>query len=228
MTRSKITTAPKSKQRIFLVDDHPITREGLARLINHERDLEVCGQANTAAKAVTDIEPLKPDLVVVDVSLTTGASGLELIKDLVARHPRLRMLALSTHDEALYAERALRAGAKGYVMKQEPTEKVMAAIRQVLAGGIFLSDAMKDRLLRKITQSGSAPSASEIERLSDRELEVYRLIGQGRGTRQIANELHLSMSTVETYRTHIKEKLHLSSASELVRRAVEWVHSQAS
>ena len=228
MTRSKKTIAPKSKQRIFLVDDHPITREGLARLINHERDLEVCGQANTAAKAVTDIEPLKPDLVVVDVSLTTGASGLELIKDLAARHPRLRMLALSTHDEALYAERALRAGAKGYVMKQEPTEKVMAAIRQVLAGGIFLSDAMKDRLLRKITQSGSAPSASEIERLSDRELEVYRLIGQGRGTRQIADELHLSMSTVETYRTHIKEKLHLSSASELVRRAVEWVHSQAS
>jgi DNA-binding NarL/FixJ family response regulator len=210
------------------VDDHPITREGLARLINHERDMEVCGQANTAAKAVTDIEPMKPDLVVVDVSLTTGASGLELIKDLVARHPRLRMLALSTHDEALYAERALRAGAKGYVMKQEPTEKVMAAIRQVLDGGIFLSDAMKDRLLRKITQSGSAPSASEIERLSDRELEVYRLIGQGRGTRQIADELHLSMSTVETYRTHIKEKLHLSSAPELVRRAVEWVHSQAS
>jgi DNA-binding NarL/FixJ family response regulator len=228
MTRSKKTTAPKSKQRIFLVDDHPITREGLARLINHERDMEVCGQANTAAKAVTDIEPLKPDLVVVDVSLTTGASGLELIKDLVARHPRLRMLALSTHDEALYAERALRAGAKGYVMKQEPTEKVMAAIRQVLDGGIFLSDAMKDRLLRKITQSGSAPSASEIERLSDRELEVYRLIGQGRGTRQIADELHLSMSTVETYRTHIKEKLHLASAPELVRRAVEWVHSQAS
>jgi DNA-binding NarL/FixJ family response regulator len=228
MTRSKKTTAPKSKQRIFLVDDHPITREGLARLINHERDMEVCGQANTAAKAVTDIEPLKPDLVVVDVSLTTGASGLELIKDLVARHPRLRMLALSTHDEALYAERALRAGTKGYVMKQEPTEKVMAAIRQVLDGGIFLSDAMKDRLLRKITQSGSAPSASEIERLSDRELEVYRLIGQGRGTRQIADELHLSMSTVETYRTHIKEKLHLASAPELVRRAVEWVHSQAS
>jgi DNA-binding NarL/FixJ family response regulator len=228
MTRSKKTTAPKSKQRIFLVDDHPITREGLARLINHERDMEVCGHANTAAKAVTDIEPLKPDLVVVDVSLTTGASGLELIKDLGARHPRLRMLALSTHDEALYAERALRAGAKGYVMKQEPTEKVMAAIRQVLAGGIFLSDAMKDRLLRKITQSGSAPSASEIERLSDRELEVYRLIGQGRGTRQIADELHLSMSTVETYRTHIKEKLHLASAPELVRRAVEWVHSQAS
>lgn len=228
MTRSKKTTAPKSKQRIFLVDDHPITREGLARLINHERDMEVCGQANTAAKAVTDIEPMKPDLVVVDVSLTTGASGLELIKDLVARHPRLRMLALSTHDEALYAERALRAGAKGYVMKQEPTEKVMAAIRQVLDGGIFLSDAMKDRLLHKMTQSGSAPTATEIERLSDRELEVYRLIGQGRGTRQIANELHLSMSTVETYRTHIKEKLHLASAPELVRRAVEWVHSQAS
>ena len=228
MTRSQKPTTKGSKQRIFLVDDHPITREGLARLINHEPDMEVCGQANTAARAVDDIEPLKPDLVIVDVSLTTGASGLELIKDLAARHARLRMLALSTHDEALYAERALRAGAKGYVMKQEPTEKVMVAIRQVLRGGIYLSEAMNDRLLHKMTQSGSAPSASEIERLSDRELEVYRLIGQGRGTRQIADELHLSMSTVETYRTHLKDKLHLSSAPELVRRAVEWVHSQAS
>lgn len=229
MKRSQKTTAAKlAKHRIFLVDDHPITREGLARLINHEPDMEVCGQANTAAKAVTEIETAKPDLVVVDVSLTTGASGLELIKDLLVRHPRLRMLALSTHDEALYAERALRAGAKGYVMKQEPTEKVMTAIRQVLDGRIYLSDAMNNRLLHRMTQSGSAPTATEIERLSDRELEVYRLIGQGRGTRQIATELHLSISTVETYRTHIKDKLHLASAPELVRRAVEWVHSQAS
>lgn len=228
MKHSKKTTAKNSKHRIFLVDDHPITREGLARLINHEPDLEVCGQANAAVRAVAEIEKQKPDLVVVDVSLTTGASGLELMKDLLARHPRLRMLGLSTHDEALYAERALRAGAKGYVMKQEPTEKVMAAIRQVLSGGIYLSEAMNNRLLHKMTQSGSAPTATEIEQLSDRELEVYRLIGQGRGTRQIATELHLSMSTVETYRTHIKDKLHLSGAPELVRRAVEWVHSQAS
>lgn len=217
-----------SKRRIFLVDDHPITREGLARLINREPDMEVCGQANTAARAIAEIEQTKPDLVVVDVSLTTGASGLELIKDLLVRHARLPMLGLSTHDESLYAERALRAGAKGYVMKQEPTEKVMTAIRQVLDGRIYLSEAMNDRLLHKMTRSGSAPTATEIEQLSDRELEIYRLIGQGRGTRQIAVELHLSVSTVETHRTHIKEKLHLSSAPELVRRAVEWVHSQAS
>lgn len=228
MKHPKKIAAKNSKHRIFLVDDHPITREGLARLINHEPDLEICGQANAAVRAVAEIEKQKPDLVVVDVSLTTGASGLELMKDLLARHPRLRMLGLSTHDEALYAERALRAGARGYVMKQEPTEKVMAAIRQVLNGGIYLSEAMNNRLLHKMTRSGSAPTATEIEQLSDRELEVYRLIGQGRGTRQIATELHLSMSTVETHRTHIKDKLHLSGAPELVRRAVEWVHSQAS
>jgi len=228
MSRAKKLAAHSAKHRVFLVDDHPITREGLARLINHETDMEVCGQVGTAAKAMAEIELLKPDLVVVDVSLTNGASGLELIKDLAARHPRLRMLTLSTHDEVLYAERALRAGAKGYVMKQEATPKVMAAIRQVLHGGVYLSEAMNNRVLHKMTQTGAVPTATEIEQLSDRELEVYRLIGRGHGTRQIADELHLSISTVETYRTHIKDKLHLASAPELVRRAVEWVHSQAS
>lgn len=217
-----------AKRRIFLVDDHPVTREGLARLINHEADLEVCGEAGTAAAALLAIESRKPDLVIIDVSLTTGASGLELMKDLSARDARLRMLALSTHDETLYAERALRAGAKGYVMKHEPTAQVMLAIRKVLHGEVFLSKAMNERMLRKMTARGGAPLASEIERLSDRELEVYRLLGQGRGTRQIAGELNLSISTVETYRTHIKEKLRLNGAPELVRHAVEWVHSQAS
>jgi len=228
MKGSKTKLPKPRKHRIFLVDDHPVTREGLARLINHEADLQVCGEAGTAAKALPQIEALKPDLVVIDVSLTAGASGLELIKDLVARHSRLLMLALSTHDEALYAERALRAGAKGYVMKQEPTEHVMQAIRKILAGEVYLSKAMNARMLHKLTEAHAAPLASEIEQLSDRELEVYRLLGQGRGTRQIAEELHLSMSTVETYRTHIKEKLRLGSAPELVRHAVEWVHSQAS
>jgi DNA-binding NarL/FixJ family response regulator len=224
---SKPTPGP-AKRRIFLVDDHPVTREGLARLINHESDLEICGEAGTAAAALPAIAARKPDLVIIDVSLTTGASGLELMKDLAARDARLRMLALSTHDESLYAERALRAGAKGYVMKQEPTEQVMLAIRKVLHGEVFLSQAMNERMLRKMTARGGAPLASEIERLSDRELEVYRLLGQGRGTRQIAGELNLSISTVETYRTHIKEKLRLNGAPELVRHAVEWVHSQAS
>ena len=175
-----------------------------------------------------EIEAQKPDLAIIDVSLTAGASGLELIKDLAARHPRLRMLTLSTHDETLYAERALRAGAKGYVMKQEPIANVMQAIRKILDGEIYLSQTMNDRLLRKMVHPRAASPGADIEQLSDRELEVYRLLGQGRGTRQIAEELHVSISTVETHRTHIKDKLHLASAPELVRRAVEWVHSQAS
>jgi DNA-binding NarL/FixJ family response regulator len=137
------------------------------------------------------------------------------------------MLALSTHDETLYAERALRAGAKGYVMKQELTERIMLAIRSILNGEIYLSRAMKERMLRRLTDGDSQPLASEIEQLSDRELEVFRLLGQGLGTRQIASNLHLSISTVETHRTHIKEKLHIPRAPELVRRAVEWVQSQA-
>jgi len=228
MKRSSKKTADPVKHQIYLVDDHPVTREGLARLINLEPDLEVCGEASSAARAVVAIEALKPDLVIIDVSLTSGPSGLELMKNLAVRHPKLRMLALSTHDEALYAERALRAGTKGYVMKQEPTENVMQAIRKILDGGIYLSQAMNDRLLHKVVRPHSAPTVSEIEKLSDRELEVYRLLGQGRGTRQIASELHLSVSTVETYRAHIKDKLHLKSAPELVRHAVEWVHSQAS
>jgi len=228
MARSIKHKAISRKRRILLVDDHPVTREGLARLINHEPGLEVCGEANTATKAVSIIDQLKPDLVVVDVSLGKGASGLELIKDLLARDQKLRILALSTHDESLYAERALRAGAKGYVMKQEPTAEVMEAMRKVMDGEIYLSKAMNERMLQRMTGSTTALLATEIDQLSDRELEVYRLLGQGRGTRQIAGELHLSVSTVETYRTHIKEKLHISSAPELVRRAVEWVHSQSS
>lgn len=227
MNRTKIKSSPH-KRRVFLVDDHPVTRDGLARLINHEMDLEVCGTAGTAAGAAQEVEQQKPDLVIIDVSLGKGASGLELIKDLVSRDRRLKMLALSTHDEALYAERALRAGAKGYVMKQEPTEHVMQAIRKILNGEVHLSKRMSDRVLHKMTQRHSAPAISDIETLSDRELEVYRLFGQGRGTRQIATELHLSISTVETHRAHIKEKLNLNSTTELLRHAVEWVHSQTS
>jgi DNA-binding NarL/FixJ family response regulator len=228
MTRVVKTTPKLRRHRIFLVDDHPVTREGLARLINNEPDLEVCGEAGAASRAFSEIGATKPDLVIVDVSLTTGPSGLELIKNLAARDARQRMLALSTHDESLYAERALRAGAKGYVMKQEPTRHVMQAIRKILNGEIYLSKTMNDRMLRKITAPNSAPLASDIEQLSDRELEVYRLLGQGRGTREIAGELHLSFSTVESYRAHIKDKLQLRNAAELVRHAVEWVHSQAS
>ena len=230
MTNAKKITLRhmQRKHRVFLVDDHPVTREGLARLINHEPDLEVCGEASTAARAVPEIEWSQPDLVIIDVSLTKGASGLELIKDLAARHAKLPMLTFSTHDESLYAERALRAGARGYVMKQEPTDSIMQAIRKVLDGEIYLSRAMSERLLHKLVRPHAAPVNSEVERLSDRELEVFRLLGQGHGTRMIAKELHLSVSTVESHRAHIKDKLHLNSAPALVRHAVEWVHSQAS
>jgi DNA-binding NarL/FixJ family response regulator len=225
--KKKLKPARLAKRRIYLVDDHPVTRAGLARLINLEPDLEMCGEAGSAAQAVAGVEALKPDLVIVDISLAGGPGGLELIKDLAARNSRLKMLAFSTHDETLYAERALRAGATGYVMKQELTEDIMQAIRRVLAGEIYASGAMKDRMLRKMTERQSPPLASEIELLSDRELEVFRLLGRGLGTRQVAAQLHVSISTVETHRSHIKEKLHLHRAPELVQRAVEWVQSQA-
>jgi DNA-binding NarL/FixJ family response regulator len=228
MTKAKKLAHKREKHRLFLVDDHPVTREGLARLVNQQPDLTVCGEAGTASKAVQEIEKSKPDLVVIDVSLTKGPSGLELIKDLAVRHARLPVLTFSTHDELLYAERALRAGARGYVMKQEPTDRIMQAIRTVLDGKIYLSKAMNDRLLHKLIKPHSAPVNSDIEKLSDRELEVFRLLGQGLGTRGIAKELHLSVSTVESHRARIKEKLHLDSAPALVRHAVEWVHSQAS
>jgi DNA-binding NarL/FixJ family response regulator len=170
---------------------------------------------------------LKPDLVLVDISLG-GTSGIELIKDLGRRCAVLPILVLSTHDELLYAERSLRAGAKGYVMKHEPTERVMAAIRLVLRGGVYLSEQMHSRLLRKMARGPTVPQVSEMDQLSDRELEVFELIGGGCTTAQIAASLHLGVSTVETYRAHIKEKLKLENATELMRRAVEWVESAGS
>jgi DNA-binding NarL/FixJ family response regulator len=215
------------KRRLLLVEDHPVTREGLAQLLNQQPDLHVCGQAGTAPEALTAAGVVRPDLVLVDISLG-GTSGIELIKDLISRDANLPILVLSTHDELLYAERSLRAGAKGYVMKHEPTEKVMEAIRQVLRGGVFLSEQMQKRLFHKVVRGLPVPEASEIDRLSDRELEVFELIGEGCATAQIAASLHLSVSTVETYRAHIKEKLNLESGTELVRRAVEWVESPLS
>jgi len=218
-------TAGQRKHQVFLVEDHPVTREGFAQLINFQTDLQVCGQAGTAGQAFTDIAALKPDLVIVDISLA-GTSGIELIKDLVSRDPILKVLVLSMHDESLYAERALRAGARGYVMKQEPTEHVMAAIRHVLGGGVYLSVRMRDHLLFNVVGRLSAARASDLDRLSDRELEVFQLIGEGRTTAQIGASLHLSVSTVETYRAHIKEKLRLRNATELVQHAVDWIHTR--
>ncbi|HWI59345.1 MAG TPA: response regulator transcription factor [Bacillota bacterium] len=211
------------KKRLFLVEDHPVTREGFAQLINYQADLQVCGQAGTAAKALMGVDTLQPDLVIVDISLAES-NGLELIKQLKTRYPALPMLVLSTHDEALYAERALRAGARGYVMKQAPTSEVMKAIRQALSGELYLSEAMRDKLVHQHLSGTVAPTTTDVGALSDRELEVFELIGHGHTTRRIASKLHLSISTVETHRAHIKEKLKLANAVELVRRAVEWVN----
>jgi len=213
------------KHSLYLVEDHPVTREGLARLINFEPDLHVCGQAGSSAQALADIPAAKPSLVLVDISLA-GTSGIELIKDIVARHPVLPVLVLSTHDETLYAERALRAGAKGYIMKYESTGEVMRAIRKVLRGGIYLSERMEERLLGRVAVGRPAVSGSDVERLSDRELEVFTLLGQGQSTAQISAVLHISGSTVATHRAHIMEKLQLEHSRELVRRAVAWVQTQ--
>jgi DNA-binding NarL/FixJ family response regulator len=214
-----------AKRRLFLVEDHPVTREGFAQLINYQPDLEVCGQAGSAAKAISSIDVLLPDLAIVDISLAES-NGLELIKQLKSRCPGLAILVLSTHDESLYAQRALRAGARGYVMKQAPTSEVMNAIRMVLSGELYLSDPMRSRLVREHLHGPKPARGTEIEGLSDRELEIFELIGHGHTTRRIAGKLHLSISTVETHRAHIKEKLALPNAMELVRRAVEWVNHQ--
>lgn len=222
----KFGPAGLGKYQIFLVEDHPVTRKGLVRIINQEPDLEVCGEAATATQAMEQIEARLPDLVIVDISLKSGASGLELIKNLSSRHAGLLMLVLSTHDEKLYAERALRAGARGYLMKSEPVNQVMQGIRKILRGEKPLSEAMNGRLLQKRPPHQSSSGVFESERLSDRELEIYGLIGRGWKTRQIASDLKLSVSTVETYRAHIKQKLHIHNASQLVQHAVEWSHSQ--
>lgn len=213
------------KHELFLVEDHPVTREGLAQLINYQDDLHVCGSAGTAAKALAGIETSRPDLVLLDVTLPDG-HGIELVKDLKARYPDLRVLVLSMHDEVLYAERAIRAGASGYIMKQEPTDTVLTAARQILNGKPYLSPKLQERVLQRFAAGISTPANSEVERLTDRELEVFELIGHGRGTREIAEQLRLSVSTVETHRAHLKEKLELDSATELVRRAVEWVSNR--
>jgi len=214
-----------NKAGILVVDDHPIVRQGLAELINHEDDLTVCGLAEDAYQAMQAIKTSKPDMVIVDISLKE-TSGVGLIKDIKVQYPNLPVLALSMHDESLYAERAMRAGARGYIMKQEATEKVITAIRKVLDGQLYASERMTARMMRKIVGGHSDPAASPIETLSDRELEVFLMIGQGHSTRQIAEKLHLSIKTIETYRAHIKDKLNLADAAELLQYAIQWVSSQ--
>jgi len=212
----------KEKVRVLIVDDHPVVRQGLRILIQGEPDLVVCAEAGTAGEALQAAGEHQPDVAVIDLTLK-DTSGLDLIKDLKVRHPEVASLVLSMSDENLYAERALRAGARGYVMKEIGTERLIQAIRCVHAGGVYVSDAMQSRLLGRLVDGPAPEETSAVDRLSDRELEVLELIGRGKGTREIANHLHLSPKTIETYRAHIKEKLNLANATQLVQRAVRHV-----
>jgi DNA-binding NarL/FixJ family response regulator len=209
------------KRRIFLVDDHPLVREGLTNLINEQNDLAVCGEAEDCAGAMTGIAKTRPDVVLVDISLK-NESGLELVKNLESQFPLVALIVLSMHDEALYAERALRAGARGYVMKRESTKSVLASIRRVLEGGVYVSERVVNSMARRFTSSPKQAEASPVERLSDRELEIFRLLGQGRTTAQIAEDLHLSLKTVQAYCARAKEKFGVSSLGELLRAAIRW------
>lgn len=213
------------KSRVLIVEDHPLFREGLAQMIDRNAGLIVCGQAADAAGAMRAVTELRPDMVTVDISLE-GGSGIELIKTLKAKHEDLPILVISMHDEALYAERALRAGAQGYVMKNEPARTVKAAILKVLGGEIFLSEKMSSSVLAKLMRGKSEPPVSPVARLSDRELEVFEMLGRGKPTRQIAEELNLTIPTIHSFRNRIKEKLQLKNSTEMMLHAMQWVRER--
>jgi DNA-binding NarL/FixJ family response regulator len=215
------------KRKVFVVDDHPLVREWLTNLINQQSDLLVCGEAASAAEAMQAIAASNPEVAIVDISLK-DSSGIELIKDLKRSCPALVVLVLSMHDESLYAERALRAGAKGYIMKRETTRKVVEALRRVLEGKFYISEAVAEAITARVAEGKNPVPRSPIEQLSDRELAVFNLLGEGRGTRQIAETLRVSLKTVQAYCARIKEKLNLHSGSELVRAAVRYNESNAS
>ncbi len=216
----------KGKRSILIVEDHPILREGLRRIINHEVDLFVVGEAWDTLTAETAIHEKKPDLVLVDISLR-GSNGLDLIRALKTNYEWLHTLVLSMHDEVLYAERAFRAGAKGYVTKSEPSDILLAAIRKVLAGQYYLSDALISRVFGQLYEKRTEKGRSNVETLSDRELGVLEMMGQGASTHQIAENLYLSMKTIQTYQQRIKDKLSLKNATELIQYATQWVNENA-
>ncbi len=220
-------TAINGVKRILIVDDHPLMRKGLALTLEAEPDLVVCGQVESAEEALGAFEEVAPDMAIVDISLP-GMSGLELIKHLHMLNPELGILVVSRHEETLYAERAIRAGARGYVMKLEAGKVIVQAVRRVLDGGIYVSDEINERLLMGIASRQGQMAQSPLEVLSDRELEVFELTGRGLGTREIAERLHLSIKTVESYRARIKNKLNLGNAAELMQHAVQWVESEDS
>lgn len=219
------TPTPATRKRILLVDDHPFMRAGLGQLIERQADLAVCGEAGGPAEALKLIAQHKPDLVLTDLTMP-GRSGLEFIKDLHALHPTLSILIMTMHDESVFAERALRAGARGYIMKEAGGEKLLTAIRRVLTGEVYVSDKMAARILSGLSGPKPRGSSSPIEKLTDREFEVFQLIGQGKSTREMAAELNLSPKTVDVHRANIKEKLGLSDVTALIRHAVRWVETQ--
>ena len=223
----KTSVAPVSQKRVLIVDDHPIFRAGLTGLVNLEADLVVCGEAHDAVQALDALEKLKPDLVLLDMSLP-GKSGLELLKDVRALSPRTPVLIISMHDETLYAERVIRAGGRGYIMKQEGPGKIIHAIRRVLAGGISVSESISSQILDALSGAkvGSKPSVASVSTLTDREFEVYRLLGQGKEPHDISRILHLSIKTVDTHRMHIRQKLGLRNATELIHHATRWAGEQ--
>ena len=224
-----LSSMSSARHRLLIVDDHPITRQGLAHLLEREPDLSAAAQAEDAAQALNVLHAQPFDLMILDISLR-GVSGIDLLKDIRIHWPKLPVLVLSMHDETLYAERALRAGARGYVMKQEAVESIVGAIRRMLAGHLYVSETINGRMLHRLldasSMEGPKPGSNVIDLLSNRELEVFQFIGRGHGTREIATEMHVSVKTIETYRAHIKEKFQLKTATELMRFAVNWVGQQ--
>lgn len=219
------TISAQNKVKVLLVEDHPIFRKGLAQIIDATPNLAVCGEADDYFGALRLLAERDPDVAIVDISLR-DASGIELVKDIRRKHPRVLILMLSMFDENIYAERALRAGARGYLMKAEAPETVITAVNRILAGKVYVSENVEARILDRLVEGGSGAAGDPVELLSDRELEIYRLIGGGLGTREIAAKLHASVKTVENHRAHIKEKLGLKSSIELVQHATLWAQGE--
>lgn len=219
---SETATSTKTARRLLIVDDHPVFRHGIIQLLGKLPEVTICGEADNAQSALHAMRQLKPEVALIDVSMP-GTNGIELIKLMLAEEPRLIILMVSMHDESLYALRALRAGAKGYVMKQQAMENVLEALRKVMNGGIYVSPQFSERLVFKAIQGSDTDLGSPVDKLSDRELEVLQLFGRGKSTREIAERLHLSVKTIETHRAHIKEKLGFKDAEEMVKFATEWM-----
>ena len=227
MSRKKTHPAGKDETKILIVDDHPIVRQGIKLLVTQEPDMTVCGEADSAADALEAIERSSPDVAIVDLALKES-SGLELIKDIRIRYPKLLVLVLSMRDESFYAERVLRAGASGYITKEEGTERVIEGIRKILEGEVYLSEKLASKMIRKYVDGRPGSGGTLVQNLTDRELEVFEMIGNGLTTREVAGKLHLSVKTVESHREHIKEKLKLDNATELLKPAIQWVQCQGS